>query len=126
MGILFVPFITLFLLIIRNLAGAAPEDQTLAAADNDFAFNLLKQLAKNQPAKNIFISPYSAATVLQMVGSGAAGQTRIEMQKVLGTTGLSDDAIARLIKKSRCRSRTSTQMSFSQPPMRFGIGRARR
>ncbi len=89
MGILFVPFITLFLLIIRNLAEAAPDNQKLAAADNDFAFNLLKQIAKDQPAQNIFISPYSAATVLQMVANGAAGQTQIEMQQVLATTNLS-------------------------------------
>ncbi len=34
----------------------------------------LKQIAKDQPAQNIFISPYSAATVLQMVANGAAGQ----------------------------------------------------
>jgi serpin B len=76
-------------------ADAALTDQEkLAAANNGFAFNLLKQLAKDQPTANIFISPYSASTVLQMVGSGADGPTRIEMQQVLGTTGLSSDAVS--------------------------------
>jgi serine protease inhibitor len=75
-------------------AGASPlDDQKLSGADNAFAFNLLKQLAKDQPVANIFISPYSAATVLQMVGNGAAGQTKTEMQQVLGTTGLSEDTV---------------------------------
>ncbi len=81
-------------------AAASPTDQQLlAAANNGFSFKLLKQLAKDQPVANIFISPYSASTVLQMVGSGAAGQTKTEMQQVLGTTGLSSDAVSAANKK---------------------------
>jgi len=72
---------------------AAADAQKLAAANNGFAFKLLQQLARGQPAANIFISPYSAAAVLQMVGSGAAGQTKTEMQQVLGTVGMSSDAV---------------------------------
>ena len=64
-------------------------DQPLAEADNAFGFKLIQQLAKDQPATNISISPYSAATVLHMVGSGAEGGTKSEMQQVLETTGLS-------------------------------------
>jgi len=79
--------------LVAGRLAAAPADETkLATANNGFAFNLLKQLAHDQPAANIFISPYSAATVLQMVGNGAGGQTKAEMQQVLGTTGLSADA----------------------------------
>jgi serpin B len=65
-------------------------DAKLAAADNGFGFKLLTQLVKEQPTQNIFISPYSAATVLQMVANGAAGQTKVEMQQVLGTGNLPD------------------------------------
>ncbi len=84
----------LLALVSLHQACASPADeQKLAAADNIFAFKLLKQIAKDQPAANIFISPYSASTALQMVANGAAGQTKTEMQKVLGTgvgaTGLS-------------------------------------
>src|ERR1019366_10262168 len=68
-------------------------DQQLAAANSGFAFKLLQQLAQDQPVANIFISAYSASTVLQMVGTGAAGLTRTEMQQVLGTTGLTADAV---------------------------------
>src|SRR5271165_3746520 len=64
-------------------------DQTLAAPGDAFAFKLLKQLAKDQPHANLSISPYGAATILQMVENGAAGRTRSEMQQVLGTSGLS-------------------------------------
>ena len=65
----------------------------LAAANNTFGFNLLKELNVQKPAANLFLSPYSAATALQMAANGAAGATKQEMQNVLQTTGLSDDAI---------------------------------
>lgn len=65
----------------------------LAAANNTFAFKLLKQLSTKQPGTSVFVSPYSAATALQMAANGAAGQTRTEMQQVLGTTGLSTTAL---------------------------------
>jgi serpin B len=78
---------------LHQVAASLTDQQKLAAANNGFAFKLLKQLAKDQPVANIFISPYSASTVLQMVGSGAAGQTKTEMQQVLETTGLSSAVV---------------------------------
>ncbi len=65
----------------------------LAAANNDFAFNLLRQLATEQAGATVFISPYSAATALQMAGNGAGGQTRTEMLQVLGESDLPTDAL---------------------------------
>jgi len=70
-------------------AASAAEEQKLASANTGFAFRLLKEIAKEQPAQNIFISPYSVSSVLQMVCNGAGGKTREEMQQVLGTTGMS-------------------------------------
>ena len=83
-------------IILPTLAAALPltataDNSPLAAADNGFAFKLLRQLVQDQPAQDIFISPYSASTVLQMVGNGAAGQTKTEMQSVLGTAGLTTE-----------------------------------
>ena len=78
--------------VLVLLAGAftvsAQDAQKLAAADNGFAFDLLKQIAGEQPGKNIFISPFSVSTALQMVGNGAAGETKTEMQRVLKTDNL--------------------------------------
>ena len=94
--------LTPFLALLAGLpqAGAAPADaQKLAAANNGFAFKLLKQLAQDQSAANIFISPYSASTVLQMVGNGAAGRTKTEMQQVLGTIGLPDATVNKANKE---------------------------
>lgn len=81
--------------VAAALAGTSP----LAAADNGFGFQLLQQLSQDQPAQNIFISPYSASTVLQMVGNGAAGQTKTEMQQVLETANLSDADVNAANKK---------------------------
>jgi serpin B len=72
-----------------TVLAAAPADQEkLASANTGFAFDLLKQITREQPGTNIFISPFSVSTVLQMVGNGAAGDTKAEMQRVLKTTGL--------------------------------------
>lgn len=74
------------LLPLAGFAAPVAEDQLLASANPGFAFKLLKQLAKDQPGGNIFISPFGVSTVLQMAGNGAGGQTKTEMQQVLGTT----------------------------------------
>jgi len=65
----------------------------VAAANYEFAFNLLRRLAAERPAMNLFISPYSAAAALQMTANGAHGVTKQEMQQVLHTAGLSDETI---------------------------------
>src|SRR5208282_2657522 len=76
------------------LRADSPADQAkLAAANTGFAFDLLKQIVKEQPDANVFISPLSVSSVLQMVGNGAAGETRVEMQRVLKTTGLPPETL---------------------------------
>jgi serine protease inhibitor len=62
--------------------------QKLVAANNGFAFDLLKQIAREQPTQNLFISPFSVSTVLQMIDNGAVGATKQEMEQVLYTDGL--------------------------------------
>ncbi|MDR3457659.1 MAG: serpin family protein [Verrucomicrobiae bacterium] len=65
----------------------------LATANNTFAFKLLKQLSAENKGGNIFVSPYSAATALQMAANGAAGQTKKEMQTALETAWLTPAAL---------------------------------
>jgi serpin B len=62
-----------------NTPGA--EAKNLAAADNAFALDLFAQLRKQDG--NLFFSPYSIATALDMTWTGAAGQTATEMSSVL-------------------------------------------
>ncbi len=68
-------------------ANAAADQNRLAAANSDFAFDLLKQIEGVQPDANIFISPYSVSTVLQLLTQGAAGATQEELNRVLHLNG---------------------------------------
>ncbi|HTV95114.1 MAG TPA: serpin family protein [Steroidobacteraceae bacterium] len=78
-------FVGAALAVLCRADGTPPVEVSDAA----FSFNLLRQLAQDQPATNISLSPYSAATVLEMVSNGAAGRTQEQMRQVLGTSGLS-------------------------------------
>jgi len=79
------------------VAGAkgAPEKITVQA-NSDFAFDLYKQLAKENEGKNLFFSPYSVSGALAMTAEGARGKTAEEMGKVLrfpdATRRTGDDA----------------------------------
>jgi serine protease inhibitor len=89
-------FLTLSLIAALGVHAASPTDQQkLASANKDFAFKLLKEIAREQPAQNIFISPYSVSSVLQMVCNGAGGKTKEELQQVLDTTGMTVAAVNR-------------------------------
>ena len=76
-----------------SLAEPSANEAQLAVANTGFAFDLLKQVAGEHPNANIFISPFSVSSALQMVGNGAAGDTRAEMYRVLKTAGLPPDAL---------------------------------
>ena len=85
-----------FLLCFTGLTvlAAVPDVQEeLGVANTAFAFDLLKQISNEQPKANVFISPFSVSSVLQMVANGAAGNTKTEMQRVLKTTGLAPDTL---------------------------------
>ena len=57
---------------------------------SDFSLKLFGQLAKDEHAKdkskNVLVSPFSAYFALSMALNGAAGKTREQMARVLGTT----------------------------------------
>jgi serine protease inhibitor len=57
--------------------------QAVAQADNSFGFDLLQQIYAESPDENIFISPLSIALLLQMLHSGAGGETATEIAQVL-------------------------------------------
>lgn len=67
--------------------------EPLAAANTGFAFGLVRELVRERPAANIFVSPYSVSAVLQMVNCGARGQTQAELAQALGSTNLSQSQV---------------------------------
>jgi len=58
----------------------------LATADNGFGLDTFKKLHKE--GENTFISPTSIATAMQMARQAAGGDTRAEMDKAMGLTGM--------------------------------------
>jgi serpin B len=83
----------------QSRAALTTNEQELTAANTGFGFHLLQQIATEQPGTNIFISPYSASTALQMVSTGAGGTTLTEMQQTLGTINMEPDALNEANKK---------------------------
>ncbi len=93
-------FAALTLLASRQMMAASGADQqNLVTANNGFAFDLTAQIAKGQTDANLFISPFSVSSALQMVENGAAGQTKTEMQQVLHTTNLPSAALNESFKE---------------------------
>ena len=95
------------LVCLAAMAGPSEDEAKLAAANTGFAFDLLKQIANEQPDRNIFISPFSVSTALQMAGNGAAGETKTEMQDVLKTADLPAGSL-----NEACRSLNQTLTSL--------------
>ena len=75
-------------------AGELP-DVRLAAADNDFAVSLYKEIAKKDAGTNIVICPVSVAQAIQLTYNGAAGSTGEAMAGSLGLKGMSITEINR-------------------------------
>jgi serpin B len=69
------------------------DQQQLVVANSGFGFRLLKELAREERHANLFISPYSISSVLQMLSTGARGQTLEELRKVLGIERMSPTRI---------------------------------
>lgn len=68
----------------RTLLSAAPTPaQIVAQSDNQFAFDLFHQLSASAGSQNIFFSPYSIATALEMTLQGANGNTAAQIIQAL-------------------------------------------
>ncbi len=63
------------------------------AQDNDFAFELMKQVLAETDESNVFISPLSVSIALGMTWNGAIGDTKTEMEKTLKMNGMSVNEI---------------------------------
>jgi Serine protease inhibitor len=70
-----------------------PEHKTKLQNTNNFSINLFKTMVAESKNENLFISPYSASTVLDMLWNGADGNTAKELEKVLGNSTYTKDQI---------------------------------
>jgi serine protease inhibitor len=65
----------------------------LASAQTRFGLNFFQEILKENPGKNVLVSPFSAATALGMVYNGAVSATKDEMTQTLGLGNLSLDQV---------------------------------
>ena len=80
--------VMIVLLIVVSVRFADAEEpkrkvDLVVTANNAFACDLYRQLAETHDADNLFFSPYSILSALTMTAEGAAGETAVEMGKVL-------------------------------------------
>jgi serine protease inhibitor len=71
--------------LMRGLPRALTvEERAVIQASNSFAFDILRETVRQQPADNVFLSPLSASLALGMTMNGARGTTQDGMRSVLG------------------------------------------
>ncbi|PZV11759.1 MAG: proteinase inhibitor I4 serpin [Pseudanabaena sp.] len=68
-------------------------DDRLVEANTSFGFNLFDRIAKQDPNKNIFISPSSVAISLSMIYNGASGETQQAIAKTLELQAIKIDDV---------------------------------
>lgn len=71
----------------------SPAERTVVDATGAFAFDLARELAAEEPGKNLFISPLSASLALAMTMNGADGTTAQGMRTALRLEGLTEAEI---------------------------------
>jgi serpin B len=72
---------------------AGSNASALVPADNAFGFRLFSSIFQKNAQKDVFISPTSATTVLDLLYLGARGASQSQMASVLGLGGLSRQAV---------------------------------
>jgi serine protease inhibitor len=68
-------------------------DSRLVNASTSFGFNLFDRIAKQDPNKNIFISPVSVAIALSMTNNGASGETQQAIAEALESQNIKIDEV---------------------------------
>jgi serpin B len=76
------------ILIPREDVVLTSGEQTVAAGNNAFAFELLRRVSGEEPDDNLMVSPLSLSLALAMLNNGAAGATQEEIQQALGGSDL--------------------------------------
>jgi serine protease inhibitor len=71
----------------------------LNKANQQFAFDIFRQINKEDKDANIFISPLSISTALSMAYQGAGGTTKDAMAKALGYSGISTEELNKSYRK---------------------------
>lgn len=69
---------------------ASSKSKSVNSSNIIFAFDVFREINNYENTKNVFISPYSISSALSMLYNGAMNNTKTEMAKALGYSGISD------------------------------------
>ena len=88
MKTMILPMILIFGIVFAGHGCAdEPASQTAEPQQRtDFVFALFRAVVKDKGSENIAVSPYGAEQVLDLVRIGVAGETKTEIEQVLGRT----------------------------------------
>lgn len=89
----------LYMVLVTLIAFAGKLSAEPPARESNFPFKLYQQIAKEQPKRNLLISPLSISTALSMTYSGAAGDTKKALASTLDFADGRDAAVAADAKK---------------------------
>ncbi|MDZ7268921.1 MAG: serpin family protein [candidate division KSB1 bacterium] len=98
--------------IFRELT---PLEKQLVTSDNRFGLQLFREVVRQEPDGNIFLSPLSVAMALGMALNGAGGETFEAMKNTLALDGLSLEEI-----NQSCQSLIALLMQLD-PQVQFQI-----
>lgn len=87
-------------LAVQTISGK-PADDAFRASQYEFALSLFRETLRTKAGENAMVSPYSVIEALAMTANGAAGDTRTEMEQVLGG-GIATDELNRYLYAWRC------------------------
>ncbi len=68
-------------------------EKSVVASNNNFAYELFREINNQDTSENIFISPLSIGMALAMTYNGADGETKEEMGNVLGFENVEDSSL---------------------------------
>lgn len=86
---------------------------TAAMVHTDFALRLYHELARAQPDKNLFLSPFSVRMVLAMCAVGAKGQTRKALSDLIGAPANVEEQYRKLAESIRsAKDKTEPSVEF--------------
>jgi len=114
-----------------SIAYAAPQRGQNSSEEQlshtDFAFALMSELIKEQPGKNIIISPLSIELALSMTCNGARGETEKAIVKTMGIPDIAgaalnkrnQDLLKRLADKDKDVEMAIANSIWTRPGVRF-------
>jgi serine protease inhibitor len=83
----------------RQYIGLTRSESEVVNTGNGFAFDLYREVAKENDGKNLFLSPLSAQAALLMAANGAKGDTYDQIVKAIGFENYSADDVNSAFRK---------------------------